>query len=51
MNIRSHFNSNETLDLSDDGIREIISGNLCRCTGYANIIPAVRQAAKQLGKG
>lgn len=51
MNIRSHFDSGERLDLSDDGIREIISGNLCRCTGYANIISAVRQAAKQLGKG
>lgn len=51
MNIRSHFESGEKLDLSDDGIREIISGNLCRCTGYANIISAVRQAAQQLGKG
>jgi aerobic carbon-monoxide dehydrogenase small subunit len=29
----------------DDGaIRELISGNLCRCTGYHNIILAVRQA-------
>lgn len=51
MNIRSHFDSGEKLDLSDDGIREMISGNLCRCTGYVNIISAVRQAAKQLGKG
>jgi len=51
MNIRSHFDSGEKLDLSDDGIREMISGSLCRCTGYANIIKAVRQAALQLGKG
>ena len=51
MNIRSHFNSGEKLDLSDEGIREMISGNLCRYTGYANILLAVRQAAKQLGKG
>jgi carbon-monoxide dehydrogenase small subunit len=30
---------------SDDGIREALSGNLCRCTGYAKIFDAVRQAA------
>lgn len=51
MSVRSHFQSGLPLDLSDDGIREILSGNLCRCTGYANIIAAVRQAARQLGLG
>jgi carbon-monoxide dehydrogenase small subunit len=30
---------------SDDEIRESLSGNLCRCTGYAKIIDAVRLAA------
>jgi aerobic carbon-monoxide dehydrogenase small subunit len=29
----------------DDEIREALSGNLCRCTGYQGIINAVRQAA------
>ena len=48
MNIRSYFNSNEKLDLSDDGIREIISGNLCRCTGYDKIIKAVQMAAAEM---
>jgi len=28
----------------DTAIRELISGNLCRCTGYHNIVLAVRQA-------
>ena len=28
----------------DDGIRELISGNLCRCTGYQQIVDAVRHA-------
>ena len=30
---------------SDDEIREALSGNLCRCTGYAKIFDAVRLAA------
>lgn len=29
----------------DDAIRDALSGNLCRCTGYQNIINAVRRAA------
>ncbi|HEX9076571.1 MAG TPA: (2Fe-2S)-binding protein [Anaerolineae bacterium] len=31
---------------SRDEIREALSGNLCRCTGYAKIYEAVEQAAK-----
>ena len=34
-------------DPSDDEIREALSGNLCRCTGYAKIFDAVRVAAGQ----
>jgi carbon-monoxide dehydrogenase small subunit len=30
---------------TDDEIREALSGNLCRCTGYAKIFDAVRAAA------
>jgi aerobic carbon-monoxide dehydrogenase small subunit len=30
---------------SDDELREALSGNLCRCTGYAKIFDAVRLAA------
>jgi carbon-monoxide dehydrogenase small subunit len=33
-----------TPDPSDDEIREALSGNLCRCTGYAKIFDAVRLA-------
>jgi aerobic carbon-monoxide dehydrogenase small subunit len=32
-------------DPSDDEIREALSGNLCRCTGYQKIFDAVRMAA------
>jgi aerobic carbon-monoxide dehydrogenase small subunit len=34
-------------DPSDDELREALSGNLCRCTGYAKILDAVRLAAGQ----
>ncbi len=35
-----------TADPSDDEIRVALSGNLCRCTGYAKIFDAVRMAAQ-----
>jgi carbon-monoxide dehydrogenase small subunit len=35
-------------DPDDDAIREGMSGNLCRCTGYAGILAAVKQAAAAL---
>jgi len=38
----------ENADPSDDEIKESISGNLCRCTGYQNIVAAIREAAKIL---
>ena len=33
---------------SDEEIRKAIQGNLCRCTGYVNIVAAVRQAAQKM---
>ncbi|HTJ26854.1 MAG TPA: (2Fe-2S)-binding protein [Candidatus Limnocylindria bacterium] len=35
-------------DPSEHAIREALSGNLCRCTGYQNIVKAVRQAAAMM---
>ena len=35
---------------SEHEIREAISGNLCRCTGYQNIVKSIDQAAKELAK-
>ena len=32
---------------SDDEIREALSGNLCRCTGYEKVFDAVRQASNE----
>jgi len=50
MNIVSRFEEETPLDLSDEAIREMLSGNLCRCTGYLNIIAAVRRAAELAGR-
>jgi len=38
----------ENPDPSDAEIREAIAGNLCRCTGYKNIVTAARAAADKL---
>ena len=35
-------------DPDDEAIRDAIGGNLCRCTGYVQIVEAVRLAAKRL---
>jgi carbon-monoxide dehydrogenase small subunit len=36
---------------SEDDIRRAISGNLCRCTGYVNIVKAIQYAAAKLSPG
>ena len=38
----------ETPNPTDDQIVHALEGNLCRCTGYVNIVAAVRQAAPAL---
>ena len=35
---------------SDEEIREAISGNICRCTGYQGIVLAAKEAAEKLAK-
>jgi xanthine dehydrogenase YagT iron-sulfur-binding subunit len=36
----------DKVSLSDDEIRERMSGNLCRCAAYANIVPAIAQVGR-----
>ncbi|HKA22003.1 MAG TPA: (2Fe-2S)-binding protein [Blastocatellia bacterium] len=36
---------------TEDEIRHAISGNLCRCTGYVNIVKAYQYAAQKMRKG
>jgi carbon-monoxide dehydrogenase small subunit len=38
-------------DPSDDEIRDAIEGNICRCTGYHNIVAAIRAAAVAMREG
>jgi len=35
-------------DISDEDLLDVLSSNLCRCTGYQNIIKAVRAAAAEM---
>ena len=35
-------------ELSEEDVREQLDGNLCRCTGYHNIVKAVLQGAKAM---
>jgi len=41
----------ENADPSEDEIREAISGNLCRCTGYQHIVDSARLAAEKMREG
>ena len=48
MIMRTHRLLQENPNPSDEEIRWGLSGNLCRCTGYQNIVKAVRYAADKL---
>jgi carbon-monoxide dehydrogenase small subunit len=37
--------------ISDEALLDVLSSNLCRCTGYVNIIKAVRAAAAEMRGG
>ena len=46
MSIVDYLEDNPDPDLSEEAIREVLSGNLCRCTGYKNIVAAFRRSAE-----
>ena len=48
---RAHRLLLENPNPSDEEIRWGLSGNLCRCTGYQNIVKAVRYAADKINAG
>ena len=44
----AYLEEEQRADLTDEDVREAISGNLCRCTGYQNIVEAVKSAAQTM---
>jgi carbon-monoxide dehydrogenase small subunit len=48
MTLEPFINETPLDDLNEHSIREALAGNLCRCTGYQNIVTAVRDAAQRL---
>ena len=48
MIMQSAYLLEQNPDPTEDEIREGIAGNLCRCTGYVNIVKAIQQSAVEL---
>ena len=46
MAILDYLDDEPEPDLSEAAVREVLSGNLCRCTGYKNIVAAFRRSAE-----
>ena len=51
MIVRAHRLLKENPNPTEDEIRHGISGNLCRCTGYQNIVKAIQAAAAEMAGG
>ena len=50
MLVSAHALLRRSPDPSEEEIRLALAGNLCRCTGYQNIVAAVRSAADQMAR-
>jgi aerobic carbon-monoxide dehydrogenase small subunit len=48
--LREREAAGETGPIDDEAIREMLSGNLCRCTGYQSIVEGVRLAIERAGQ-
>ena len=46
MGILGYLEENPAPDLSEAAIRDVLAGNLCRCTGYKNIVAAFRRGVE-----
>jgi aerobic carbon-monoxide dehydrogenase small subunit len=50
MTVEAFLRENPRSDFTEEEIREAISGNLCRCTCYTNILDAVKLAAERINR-
>jgi carbon-monoxide dehydrogenase small subunit len=50
MIMQAYWMLKENPDPTDDEIKLGLAGNLCRCTGYQNIITSIRAAAREMRK-
>lgn len=48
MLMSAYFLLKRNPDPTEDDIRKAIEGNLCRCTGYVNIVKAIKSAARKM---
>jgi carbon-monoxide dehydrogenase small subunit len=51
MLITAHQLLQRNNDPSEEEIRQVLNGNLCRCTGYVHIVQAIRLAAERMRAG
>jgi aerobic-type carbon monoxide dehydrogenase small subunit (CoxS/CutS family) len=51
MIMTSYYLVNHLTRFTEEDIRKGLEGNLCRCTGYVNILKAIREAKKQRDAG
>ncbi len=51
MELSAYYLLKNNPDPSDKEIRESLSGNLCRCTGYTNIVESINDVSKREGRG
>jgi len=49
--MKAYYLLNKSDDLTEEAIRRGLVGNLCRCTGYVNIVKAIKAAAEKKRSG
>ncbi|AWR99215.1 (2Fe-2S)-binding protein [Metallosphaera hakonensis] len=49
MIVQAHYILKEKKPLSEEEVRDLIHGNICRCTGYQNIVNAIMDASRRMG--
>ncbi|ABP94475.1 MULTISPECIES: glyceraldehyde dehydrogenase subunit gamma [Metallosphaera] len=48
MIVQAHYILSEKKELTEEEVRDMIHGNICRCTGYQNIVNAILDASRRM---